>query len=86
MGVPTTTPTTIYADNTGANSLANGKAITQSTKHINVHYHYARQAVAAGEIIIKQIATDDNIADIFTKDLERVKYVKFAGKMLSKIN
>jgi Reverse transcriptase (RNA-dependent DNA polymerase) len=85
MGVPTTSPTTIYADNTGANSLASGRAITQSTKHVNVHYHYARQAVAAGEIIVKRIATDDNIADIFTKDLERVEYVKLAGKMLSKV-
>ena len=86
MGMPVTAPTIIYADNTGANSLASGELSHRVPSISMQHYHYARQAVAAGDIVIKQIPTDDNVADILTKDLERTKFIKFADAMLHKSN
>lgn len=37
------------------------------TKHIAVHYHYTRQVVQDGTVLLKWIPTRNNSADIFTK-------------------
>jgi hypothetical protein len=37
------------------------------TKHINVKYHHFRAAVAAGEVTVQYVPTDDQVADMLTK-------------------
>jgi len=39
----------------------------QRTKHIDQKYHFVREQVAAGNIILQKIKIDDNLADLFTK-------------------
>ncbi|KAJ1603456.1 hypothetical protein NDA14_006808 [Ustilago hordei] len=36
-------------------------------KHINTKYHFIRDNVQDGNVKIKYIGTEDNLADIFTK-------------------
>lgn len=48
------------------------------TKHIEVHYHYIRDAVKYGEIFLRYIPTEDMVADIMTKELDRNKHNKFS--------
>ena len=47
------------------------------TKHIEVHYHYARESLSAGEISLAYVPTQDNLADLFTKALSREKFEAF---------
>ena len=43
----------------------------QRTKHIAKYYHYCRDLVLAGEIELVGVGTKYQVADIFTKPLER---------------
>jgi len=44
------------------------------TKHIEVHYHFIREKVLAGEIDLIYVSTEDRVADIFTKVLGAEKH------------
>ncbi len=39
------------------------------TKHVAVSFHHARSAVVHGQVDIKYISTQANVADLFTKPL-----------------
>ena len=41
------------------------------SKHIETRYHFIRDIIAQGQIVIKFASTDDMIADPFTKPLVR---------------
>ena len=47
------------------------------TKHIEVHYHYIREKVLQGEIIMVPTKTEEQTADILTKSLNKAKFEKF---------
>ena len=68
-------PTTIYEDNTTAITLAENQASHKRTKHIDVKYHFIKEEVENLTIAIKYIASEDNRADFFTKQLPHSKYL-----------
>ena len=51
------------------------------TRHINVRYHYIREKIINGEIVVKYLSTEEMVADIFTKPLDKVKFVKFRTQL-----
>ena len=59
----------IHCDNQSAIALAKNDAFHQRTKHIDIRYHFIRQHVNEGRIIIKWIHTNKQQADILTKKL-----------------
>jgi hypothetical protein len=61
-------PMTLRMDNTGAIYLANNQTTGQSTKHIDIRVHHVRNLITDGIIKTKFVRTDDNTADIFTKN------------------
>ncbi|XP_071932870.1 uncharacterized protein [Coffea arabica] len=46
----------------------------ERTKHIDVKYHFIRDIIAEGKVLIQKINTKDNPADIFTKPLPVYKF------------
>jgi hypothetical protein len=60
-------PTTILEDNQGAIHLVENPVHHKRTKHIDVRYHYIREARQRGLVHVVKIHTDLNKADIFTK-------------------
>jgi len=46
-------------------------------KHINVQYHFIREAVEDGKVSVIYLPTDDNPVDIFTKPLAKAKFQRF---------
>ncbi len=51
------------------------------TKHIEVHYHFIREKVLAGEIDLIYVNTEDRVADIFTKVLGAEKHHRFRSML-----
>jgi hypothetical protein len=67
----------IFCDNLSSISLAENPIFHARTKHIEVHYHYIREKVIEEEIEMVPTKMDGQIADIFTKGLNKVKFEKF---------
>ncbi|XP_067940345.1 uncharacterized protein [Watersipora subatra] len=68
-------PTTCMVDNQAAIAIAKNTATKSRTKHIDIKYHFLREAVANGHILIKYCPSADMTADILTKPLCRARFV-----------
>ena len=64
-------PTILYGDNNGSRALTKNPQFHDWAKHIRVRYHFIRDLVNDGLIIIPYIPTHDMVADIFMKSLPR---------------
>ena len=67
----------IYCDNLSSIQLARNPVFHARTKHIEVHYHFIRERVIAGDIDLVYVSTEDQVADIFTKALGAEKLRRF---------
>jgi hypothetical protein len=78
-------PTIFRCDNQSTIAICRDNKFHARTKHIDIRYHFVREAVEAGHIVAHYIPTDENLADIFTKALSRYKFeyfVKLLGLQL----
>ena len=48
---------------------------------MEVHYHFVREKVLQEEIEMKQVKTEDQIADLFTKSLNTGKFESFRSQL-----
>ena len=67
----------IYCDNLSSIQLARNPVFHARTKHIEVHYHFVREQVLAGDIDLVYVGTEEQVADIFTKALGAEKLRRF---------
>lgn len=44
------------------------------SKHIEIDYHFVREKVVKGDIIVQYIPTSEQLADIFTKGLSSAQF------------
>ena len=51
------------------------------TKHIDLWYHFIREAIEDKKIEIEYVLTEENVADIFTKALARPRFKGFVEKL-----
>ena len=51
------------------------------SKHIEVRYHFIRDMVQKGAIKLKYVPTEEQVADVLTKPLARVKFEYFRDKL-----
>ena len=69
-------PVTLYIDNRSAVDLAKNPVFHGRSKQIDVRYHFIRECVEQGLIVIKHVSTNEQRADILTKALSAVKFEK----------
>ena len=60
---------TLYCDNSGAVANSKEPRSHKRGKHIERKYHLIREIVNRGDVIVSQIASEDNLAYPFTKGL-----------------
>jgi hypothetical protein len=51
------------------------------SKHIEIIYHFIRDRIQKGAVKLQYISTDEQVADILTKPLEKGKFVFFRDKL-----
>lgn len=61
-------------------SLSKNPVLHESSKHIDTKYHFIRNYVEDG-ISIEFVSTKDQISDILTKPLARVKFQELRSKI-----
>eukprot|EP00253_Pinus_taeda_P002355 PITA_02355 len=69
--------TPLLIDNTSAINLDKNPKFHDRMKHINTKYHLIRHHVEAKTIHLRHCSTNEQIANIFTKALEREKFERF---------
>ncbi len=74
IGFEQTGPTTILEDNQGAIALSKNPKGHHRTKHIDIKYHYIREATEKGDIELKYCPTERMFADILTKALPKARF------------
>ena len=67
---------TVHEDNEACLRFATVPKMSPRTKHIAIPYHFFREKVANGEINIVGVATDNQLADQFTKGLPQDKFLR----------
>jgi len=72
---------TVMVDNQGAIDFAKNAQFSQRTKHIDIKYHFIRDHIENGTIKLEYIPTRENIADIFTKPLDKSRFLNLREKM-----
>ena len=60
---------TVHCDNNGAVANSKEPRSHKRGKHIERKYHLIHEIVNRGDVIVSQIASEDNLADPFTKGL-----------------
>ena len=68
---------TIFEDNQGAIALSKNPVNRQRSKHIDIRYHFVRNALEEGKVDIQYCPTEDMIADSLTKPMSKFKLQKF---------
>ncbi|XP_019054853.1 PREDICTED: uncharacterized protein LOC109115364 [Nelumbo nucifera] len=71
----------IYCDNDSAIRLASNLVFHGRTKHIEVHHHFVREKILNQEIELQGIPTYNQVVDIFTKALVKVKFKNFRAAL-----
>lgn len=67
----------ICCDNQSAISIALNGGFHPKTKHIDIRHHFIQDTLAKGEFELKYVATNEQVADVLTKPLERIKFQHF---------
>ena len=75
----------IYCDNSSAIALSKNFVFHKRTKHIDAKFHYIRELVNNGEIVLQHCRTEEKFADILTKPLAQKKF-EFLRKCLGMTN
>jgi hypothetical protein len=75
--------TTIFEDNQGCLDMVLNPVAHGRTKHIDITYHFVRELVQAGEVKFQYVRSQENVADIFTKPLDRVLFQRFSRLLLT---
>jgi hypothetical protein len=81
MGIDNGQPIHIWGDNQAALKILNNDTASRRTKYFDVYYHASRQEVVRGIVKFSYVSTENMVADIFTKPLERIKLEKFRDAM-----
>lgn len=73
--------TNIFCDNQGCICLSKNPTNHSRTKHVDIQYHFIRELVESKLITLKYCPTEEMIADVFTKALNRDKHLKFSNAL-----
>jgi hypothetical protein len=62
-------PIKVFEDNTSAIKISSNPIKKSKIKHVNIHHHFVRDYVDIGLIQVCHLASEFQVADLFTKNL-----------------
>uniref|UniRef100_H3HA08 Reverse transcriptase Ty1/copia-type domain-containing protein n=1 Tax=Phytophthora ramorum TaxID=164328 RepID=H3HA08_PHYRM len=71
----------IYEDNQGSIALAKNPQFHKRTKHIDIRYHFVREKVEDGQVVLQYVSTTDMLADMMTKAITAVQFGVLRSKL-----
>ena len=71
------TPIVLKEDKKSGNSFSDHPGNHRYFKHINYRHHFLREGIQRNDISMEYIETTFQLADIFTKALDAITFIKF---------
>ena len=71
----------LLMDNMSAIALSKNPVHHERSKHIDTKYHFLRECIEEGKVEVDHIGIAEQLADIFTKSLGRVKFVELRSAL-----
>jgi len=72
---------TVYEDNQGAIALAKNPEFHKRTKHIDIRYHFVREKVEDGQVMLEYCPTQEMLADLMTKPIAAAQFDALRTKL-----
>jgi len=85
MNYKVKTPVIVNIDNQSAMKIAENDVDHSRTKHIDIKNHFIKNEINDKNIELKWVATENQIADIFTKGLAYPTYNKLRNMLVSSV-
>jgi len=85
LGFHDLTDVKVHIDNLGALKLAENPVFHARSKHIDIRHHFVREALRDKRVRIQHLSTNENVADMFTKGLTKLKLtncIELAGMQI----
>ena len=71
----------IFRDNHICIKMTENPVFHDKSKHIEIRYFYTRDMVQKGAIKLQYVSTDDQVANVLTKPISRVKFEYFRDSL-----
>jgi hypothetical protein len=71
----------LLCDNESAMKLTNISVLHARTKYIDIRHHFIRDHQQKGDILIENVGTNDQLANIFTKPLDEKRFCKLRNEL-----
>ena len=83
LGVGLHGPVCLAVDNEAAIKIAENRGVTGRTKHFSDAIHYVRHMLDHNIIKVHYVATNHQLADGFTKPLDKSKFRSWCRRLMS---
>jgi hypothetical protein len=71
----------LLVDNQSAIALCKNPVHHERTKHIDIRFHFIREKIEDGKVEVDHVRTEEQLADILTKSLGRVKFAELRQQL-----
>ena len=71
----------IYEDNQGSIALAKNPEFHKLTKHIDTCYHFVREKVDVGQVLLEYCPTEEMLTDLMTKPVPDAQFDYLRSKL-----
>jgi hypothetical protein len=79
-------PMMIRCDNQISINIAKNPIFHASTKHVEARFHFVREKLQSNEIALMYCSTGENVANIFSKPLGKIKFELFKQMLGVEVN
>ena len=85
LGLIIKLPMVVYCDNIGAIFMATTKSTKGRTRHVDVKWHFIRELIDSEALKVEFVPTENNVADLFTKNLPADLYKRHSSILVSPV-
>jgi len=82
MSMQTEAKVSLYMDNQPAIDIIKSGKLTDAIKALDVRFHHIKDMYTRGDLSLDYIKSEDNVADLFTKPLGKVKFQELVSKIM----